>query len=77
MAEKSADQVETGQRKGGNWETPLRGPCPAPTRTPWEGIHPYPETHWTEEAAPSLSSGEVQGGDIGSKHPQHEQVLLQ
>ena len=77
MTEKSADQVGTAQGRGGNWETPLHGLCPTPTRTPWAGIHPYPETHWTKEEAPSLSSDEVQGGNIGSKHPKSEQVLLQ
>lgn len=45
MTEKSADQVRTGQGRGGNWETPLHGLCPSPTMAPWEGIHPYPETH--------------------------------
>lgn len=49
----------------------------SPIRTPWEGIQPSPEIHWTKEGAPSLSSCEVQEDNISSKHPRNDQVLFQ
>lgn len=63
------------------WEASPREFCPGPdsdhlAMTPWKGTQPSPESHWTGEGTPSLSSGEIQRAILAASTPEMTKLYL-